>query len=220
MSVRRMDLRPATVRSRVQESRERWLVSRTAGVAGCLLVVAWSVGAMRLGAARRVHADVVERAEATMAIESELATTGSELERLGADLAAWRRVSIPFATGDLIAAVVEDLPESASLERLELDADSLVATPLRSPRRDDQRNPSRRIEGEIEGFAASDEAVAAFVDALRRRPFFEDVRVESTRHRDLAGIPARAFRIAFDVDLESASPAPATDSESDEGGRR
>jgi hypothetical protein len=210
MSVRRMDLRPATVRSRVQESRERWLVSRCAGVAGCLLVVAWSVGALRLGAARRVHADVVDRAEATMAIESELATTSAELDRLGSDLAAWRRISIPFATGDLIAAIVEDLPESASLERLELDADSLVATPLRSPRRDEKRNNARRIEGEIEGFAASDEAVAAFVDALRRRPFFEEVRVESTRHRDVSGVPARAFRIAFEIDLETASPVPSS----------
>ncbi len=208
MSVRRMDLRPATVRSRVQESRERWLVSRCAGIAGCLLVVAWSVGAWRLGAARRVHAEVVDRAEATMAIESELAFTSAELDRLGSDLTAWRRVGIPFASSDLIAAIVEDLPESASLERLELDADSLVATPLRSPRREDKRSTARRIQGEIEGFAASDEAVAAFVDALRRRPFFEDVRVESTRHRDVAGLPARAFRIAFDVDLEAASPAP------------
>jgi len=208
MSMRRMDLRPTSIRSRVRESRERRLVARCAGVAGCLLVVAWSVGAVRLGAARRVHADVVARAESTMAVESELADTIDDMDRLGSDLAAWRRVNIPFATGHLIAAVVEDLPVSASLERLELDADSLVATPLRSPRRDADREIARRIDGEIEGFAASDEAVAAFVDALRRRPFFRDVRVESTRHRDVAGTPARAFRVAFELDLESASPAP------------
>ncbi len=208
MSVRRMDLRPATVRARTRESRERRLVARCAGIAGCVLVVAWTVGALRLGTARRVHADMVERAEYTMAIESELATAVGELDRLGSDLAAWRRVSIPFAAGDLIAAIVADLPESASLERLELDADSLVATPLRTPRRDEARADARRIDGEIEGFATSDESVAAFVDAIRRRPFFEDVRVESTRHREVAGHAARAFRIAFEVDLDQASPAP------------
>ena len=146
-----------------------------------------------------------------MAVESELAATVDELQRLGADLAAWRRVRIPFPAGDLVAAIVSDLPESASLERLELDADSIVATPLRSPRRDEPRISERRIEGEIEGFAASDEAVAAFVDSIRRRRFFRDVRVESTRHRDVAGTPARSFRIAFEIDLEAASPAPATD---------
>jgi hypothetical protein len=208
MSMRRMDLRPAGVRNRVRESSERSFVSRCAGVAGCLLVVAWSVGAIRLGTARRVHADVVSRAEATMAIESELARTTEELERLGDDLAVWRSVTIPFAASDLLAAIIADLPESASLERLELDAGSLVATPLRTPRREERRDSTRRIEGEIEGFAATDEAVAAFVDALRTRPFFDDVRVESTRHRDVGGDAARSFRLAFLIDLDAASPIP------------
>jgi hypothetical protein len=203
-----MDLRPVAVRNRVREACERSFVSRCAGVAGCLLVVAWSVAAIRLGTARRLHADVVSRAETTMVIESELARTSDELERLGDDLAAWRSVTIPFATSDLLAAIIQDLPESASLERLELDASSLVATPLRAPRREDRRDSSRRVEGEIEGFAASDEAVAAFVDALRGRPFFGDVRVESTRHRDVGGDPARSFRLAFLIDLDAASPIP------------
>lgn len=207
MSTRRMDLRPPGVRARVREAGERSFVSRTAAVAGCLLVVGWTVGALRLGTARRTHADVVTRAEETMAVERELVATSAELERLGEDLAAWRRVTIPFRTGPLVAAVVADLPDSATMERLELDATSLVAAPLRAGR--GASASARRIEGEIEGFAASDEAVAAFVDALRERAFFRDVRVESTRHRDVAGDPARAFRIAFTVDLEAASPAPA-----------
>jgi hypothetical protein len=206
MSLRNMDLRPATMRRRVRESCERSFVSRCAGVAGCLLVVAWSVGAFRLSSARRIHADVFARAEATMAIESELAATMKEMDRLGDDLDDWRTVSIPFRSSELLAAIITDLPESAGLERLELDAGSLVAAPLRAPRRDEHRDTPRRIEGEIEGFAASDEAVAAFVDALRVRPFFADVRVESTRHLDLEGNPARSFRLAFLIDLEVASP--------------
>ena len=55
---------------------------------------------------------------------------------------------------------------------------------------------------------ATDEAVAAFVDALRTRPFFDDVRVESTRHRDVGGDAARSFRLAFLIDLDAASPIP------------
>ena len=60
------------------------------------------------------------------------------------------------------------------------------------------------MEGDIEGFAASDEAVAVFVDALRRRPFMSSVRVVTTRHRELPGDGevARAFRLAFTLDLE------------------
>lgn len=214
MSTRRMDLRPGGVRDRVRESTERSFVSRAAVVAGCLLVAAWTVGAVRLGTARRTHAEVVDRAEATMAIERDLAVTMGDLERLGDDLAAWRRVTIPFSTGPLVAAIVADLPESATLERLELDASSLVAAPLRTGRRASEA--SRRIDGELEGFAATDEAVAEFVDALRARPFFREVRVESTRHRDLEGDAARSFRIGFGIDLEAASPAPS--SPADEGG--
>lgn len=207
MSTRRMDLRPPAVRALVREAGERTFLSRMTAVAGCLLVLAWSVGAIRLGSARRTHADVVTRAEETMAVESDLVSTTGELDRLGEDLAAWRRVTIPFETGPLVAAIVADLPESATLDRLELDATSLVAAPLRPVRGETER--TRRIEGEIEGFAARDEAVAAFVDALRNRPFFRSVRVESTRHRDVSGDSARAFRIAFGIDLEAASPAPA-----------
>jgi hypothetical protein len=33
-----------------------------------------------------------------------------------------------------------------------------------------------------------------------------DVRVETTRHRTVGEETARAFRIAFDIDLEIASP--------------
>ena len=214
MSTRRMDLRPFGVRDRVRESTERSFVSRAAVVSGCLLVAAWTVGAIRLGTARSTHAEVVVRAEETMAIEHDLATTMSDLGRLGEDLAAWRRVTIPFETGPLVAAIVADLPESATLERLELDATSLVAAPLRTGRRDS--DSSRRIDGELEGFAATDDAVAEFVEALGSRPFFRRVRVESTRHLDLDGDPARAFRIAFSIDLEAASPAPATST--DQGG--
>ena len=214
MSTRKMDLRPIAVRDHVRESTERSFVSRAAVVSGCLLVAAWTVGAVRLGTARSTHAEVVDRAEETMAIERDLASTMGDLDELGEDLSAWRRVTIPFETGPLVAAIVVDLPESATLERLELDASSLVATPLRTGRRD--AGGTRRIDGELEGFAASDDAVAEFVEALGSRPFFRRVRVESTRHLDLDGDPARAFRIAFDIDLEAASPAPTTSP--DQGG--
>lgn len=208
MSLRRMDLRPEAVRRRVREANDKRLVSRAATVAGCLFVVAWSVGALRLGAARRSHADVVERADATMAIEQDLVATTDSVERLGQELAAWRRTSIPFDTGAMVAAVVEALPRSATLQRLELDAGSLMAVPLR-PARGDRAEPTPRvIEGEIEGFAATDEEVAAVADALRGRPHLRAVRVESTRHLDVEGDPARSFRIAFEIDLASASPVP------------
>ena len=48
--------------------------------------------------------------------------------------------------------------------------------------------------------------MALFVEALRRRPLLKEVRVETTRHRTIGEETARAFRIAFEIDLETASP--------------
>jgi hypothetical protein len=111
---------------------------------------------------------------------------------------------------------VEVLPESATIESFELDATSLIAVSARSD--SNATDPPRRVSGEIDGFAASDEDVARFVDALRARPFFRGVRVVTTRHRELGGADevAREFRIAFEVDLDAASPAPSTAGESEQ----
>ena len=218
MSARFMDLRPIDVRRRVQDACERARVSRLALVAGAVLSVAWAGGAWRLSSARAEHRDATRVAENVVQLEAELAAMRSDLERTGRELGAWRRVTLPFDTGALIDAIVSDLPSSATLERLDLDAGSIVASGGAGPRRVDEAS-RREVEGEIEGFAASDEAVAIFVDALRTRPFMSSVRVVTTRHRELSGDGevARAFRLAFTLDLDAASPAPAVVKDASEG---
>ena len=208
MTGRFMDLRPLDVRHRVRDATERSRIARLAVVAGGLLSIAWVSGAWRLSVARADHQHATSRAENVVGMEAELAEIRGDLKRSGRELAAWRTVTMPFGTGELIDAIVIDLPDSATLERLVLDAGSLIAIPAGGVRRGE--STSRRVEGEIEGFAASDEAVAALVDALRSRPFMDGVRVVTTRHRELAGEGevAREFRVAFAIDLESASPAP------------
>lgn len=219
MSGRFMDLRPAEVRRRVQDASERARVARLALVAGAMLSVAWAGGAWRLSSARAEHREATRIAENVVRLEAELSAMRSDLERTGRELGAWRRVTLPFDTGELVDAIVSDLPPSATLERLDLDAGSIVASGGTGVRRADE-SPRREIEGEIEGFAVSDEAVAVFVDALRRRPFMSSVRVVTTRHRELPGDGevARAFRLAFTLDLDEASPAPADVVDPKEGG--
>lgn len=219
MSGRFMDLRPAEVRRRVQEASERVRVGRLALVAGAMLSVAWAGGAWRLSSARAEHREATRIAENVVRLEAELSAMRSNLQRTGRELGAWRRVTLPFETGDLVDAIVSDLPPSATLERLDLDAGSLVAAGGTGFRRAEEA-PRREVEGDIEGFAASDEAVAVFVDALRRRPFMSSVRVVTTRHRELPGDGevARAFRLAFTLDLAAASPAPRDATDSADGG--
>ena len=223
MTGRTMDLRPEVVRRRVRDATERIRVARFAVVAGALLCVAWMSASWRLSMARADLASATERAEDVVRVESELQEARDSVERNGRELAAWRRVTIPIGTGQLIDTVVGILPDSATIERLELDATSLIAVPAGYARaKNENTAPPRRVEGDIEGFAATDEDVARFVDALRSRPFFRGVRVVTTRHRELgSGIEvAREFQIAFEVDLDSASPAPVGDREQVGGTRQ
>ena len=216
MTGRTMDLRPEVVCRRVRDARERMRVTRFAVVAGALICIAWFNASWRLSAARADLDSATERAENVVRVEAELQKARDSLERNGRELAAWRRVTIPIATGDLIDMIVDMLPESATIERLELDATSLIAVPAGFARTSTgDQTPPRRIEGDIEGFAATDDDVARFVDALRNRPFFRGVRVVTTRHRELGSGTevAREFQIAFEVDLDSASPVPDEDRE-------
>ena len=198
-------------------------MARFSVVAGALLCVAWVSASWRLSVARADLNSATERAEDVVRVEAELQEARASLERNGRELSAWRRVTIPIATSQLIDTIVDVLPDSATIERLELDATSLIAVPSGHTRAKTGRQaPPRRVEGDIEGFAATDEDVARFVDALRGRPFFRGVRVVTTRHRELgSGIEvAREFQIAFEVDLDSASPAPAGDRYPVEGTER
>ncbi|MBC02318.1 MAG: hypothetical protein CMJ34_03300 [Phycisphaerae bacterium] len=220
---RTMDLRPEDVRRRVRDAGERVRIARFAVVAGVMLCVAWMSASWRLSIARADLASATERAEDVVRVEAELQDARASLERDGRELAAWRRVTIPIATGRLIDTVVEILPESATIERLELDATSLIAVPAGHTRAGiEGTTPPRRVEGDIEGFASTDEDVALLVDALRSRPFFREVRVVTTRHRELGSGTevAREFQIAFEVDLDQASPAPAGEPDPSEGGGR
>ncbi len=221
MTGRTMDLRPDDVRRRVRDSAERLRVARFAVVAGTLLCVAWIGGSWRLAVARADLESATERAEDVVRVESELKSARASLERHGEELSAWRRVTIPVATGSLVDTIVGQLPESATVETLELDATSLIAVPAGYAGAGESA-PPRRVEGDIEGFAASDEDVAEFVDALRARRFFRGVRVVTTRHRELDSGEevAREFRIAFEFDLDSASPAPEDDRRPEGGSPR
>ena len=206
-----MDLRPDDVRRRVRDANERLRVARFAVVAGGLLCVAWVGASWRLSAARAELVTATERAEHVVQVEAQLREARAAMDRRGRELSAWRRVTVPLGTAQLVDRIVEVLPESATIESFELDATSLIAVPAGFVRSESGPTESpRRVSGEIDGFAASDEDVARFVDALRARPFFRGVRVVTTRHRELGGADevAREFRIAFEVDLDAASPAP------------
>lgn len=218
MTARTMDLRPTSVRRQVAHARERTRLVQLCLLAATCLSMAWSAAAWRLREARTDHELAVTRADEVLRVERELAGINERFDLAGRRLSIWRRCSIPFGASSLLASIANDLPESGTLERVEFDAPSLIVGAVRGGRARSDLDSMGRIEVEVEGFTATDADVAIFVEALRRRPLFRDVRVESTRHRSVADRTARAFRIVFEIDLEQASPmlATAIPSEGDE----
>ena len=208
MSRRTMDLRPESVRRRVDERRERGLLARCSIVGGLVLIAAWTSGAWRLEVAKAHRDDAEAHAASVLSVERELAEVEGSIASLGRDLSAWRTVTIPFGPTAVVDGILAGLPESATVERLAFDANSLVTSSGRAlTARTDMEPSPRRLQGEIEGFAATDEHVVEIVTSLRSVPFFMEVKVERTWHREIKGDPARAFRLRFEVDLETASPA-------------
>lgn len=211
MSRRTMDLRPETVRRRVDEHRERGLLVRCSIVGGLVLVAAWTSGAWRLETAKAHQRDAESHAATVLSVERELAEVERSVTRLGSELTAWRSVTVPFGPTSIVDGILAGLPGSVTLDRLSFDADSLVTPSGRSlTARSDRAAVARRVKGELEGFAATDEDVVSLVTSLRSVPFFMQVTVERTWHLDLDGDSARAFRLGFEVDLEAASPTPKT----------
>ena len=203
-----MDLRPESVRRRVDERRERGLLARCSIVGGLVLIAAWTSGAWRLEVAKAHRDDAEAHAASVLSVERELAEVEGSIASLGRDLSAWRTVTIPFGPTTVLDGILAGLPESATVERLAFDANSLVTSSGRAlTARTDMEPSPRRLQGEIEGFAATDEHVVEIVTSLRSVPFFMEVKVERTWHREIKGDPARAFRLRFEVDLETASPA-------------
>ena len=62
------------------------------------------------------------------------------------------------------------------------------------------------MRGELEGVAANDIDVANLVESLRSRNPIGGVEVETSRHVEIEGQPARAFQIGFVINLEDINP--------------
>ncbi|MFB0984781.1 MAG: hypothetical protein QMB94_00685, partial [Phycisphaerales bacterium] len=134
MNGRNMDLRPDSVRRRVESAREKTHLRNMSVVAAVMLTLAWSTGAWRLSDARAEHALATAQAEETIRVEQELAQIQLRFDEAGQALSAWRRCSIPFGASLIVASIVNDLPESGTIERIDLDAGALSSAPVRGAR--------------------------------------------------------------------------------------
>ena len=211
-----IDLLPEALRAR----------ARARNAKGRNLVYA-AVGALVVSSAS-VHARLIEsRAAAQLATlksqaeqlalneESALAMQ-AEMEQLARQVHRYHKVELPINVSRVIAAIVAAMPESATIERIEIDADRFD----RSRGADGAQRTSRRLVAEIAGFAKSDREIAAFVQNLDEMEPFDNVSLDFSRQHAVNEVPAREFRLSFLIDFTKSyrvmAPAPG-DAEAGEG---
>jgi hypothetical protein len=127
------------------------------------------------------------------------------LKRAYEYIAVYERIAAPVPISAVVATVINQLPESITLDQFDVDAGARALT--RSPRAKGveakEEIPPRVLHGEVSGFAASDQQIAELVSRLADCPLFRDVNLDFSRTRDVNKRDAREFRLSFKIDLDS-----------------
>lgn len=202
-----IDLMPQGIRARSQKvvRTGRYV---TSGVVAAATITFLSIHArIGLRGAEAAYEDARRRADLVLAVESRGAALRARLEEIESERSRYRQIALPIRTSELIASIVNRIPEGMTLDRVDLDAG--VRRVVRTARSARSRSTSaeegapRELTGEIAGFAPDDRSIAAFVAALQDLEPLTSVSLDFSRTRAVRGVLAREFRMSFRVDLET-----------------
>lgn len=173
-----------------------------------LLVLMAAITTTRLELRRGRHelAATKTRADHVLEIERKAELLRTRRAALHRALSEYHQVSFPVNMSEVLGTVINALPPSATLDRIDMHAGARrVTMSPRSRGRDDAADRGvapRQLMCEISGFAASDEHIAELVDRLAGRAPFQSVGLDFSRTRTVRNRPAREFRISFRIDLD------------------
>lgn len=211
MKQHHIDLLPDSIRVQGQAGMEAGRTAVAVVVIAIFLVVLITHAKMRLNSAQ----ERLEIAEAennlVIAAETKAALLREELSEMRRFVERYDRIAFPLEMSRVVSTVVNALPETISLDRLDLDAGA-QRTGL-APRKPDRGKPEkgkppaddtppRVLRGELTGFATSDSEIAELVNRLTANPPLSEVTLDFSRSRLVRGISAREFRLSFRIDLE------------------
>jgi len=199
-----IDLLPEAFRSRMRQTARVARVATAATLAAALSAAAITHARVSLGNARAEYLGEQARSEEVLAIDARVAALQRSIAEVQAFAERYRLVAPVVEVGDVIATLVNRLPEGSTIDRIDIEHGALRT--VRPARERETLAPGsrvpRRIQAELAGFAPSDRAVAEYVATLQATSPFRNVSLDYSRTREIRGRIAREFRLSLQIDLE------------------
>jgi hypothetical protein len=206
-----IDLMPASIRERSQARLRAGQFIAFAIISLTLTIIAATHSSIALSSAQERLFETSAQAEQVFATEARAAQLRHELEEITGFTRLYERLALPLNVGDVLATVVNALPDSVTLDQVDIDAGPRATGRTARSRSGagggggDARETAtpRLLTGEISGFAANDQHIAELVARLESTPPFEAVSLDFSRSRRVHDRDAREFRVSFRIDLDT-----------------
>lgn len=204
MKQRTIDLVPDSIRIRSQAGVVAGRYVAALLIAIALMVVTVTHSRLVLDRAHKRLRVVEEQADLVLSAEAKADQLRSRLDDTRDQIRRYRLIAMPLEVSRVIATVTNELPTSATLDRIDLFSGSRRtnrSARSRGIRAEDGPAP-RILSGELSGFAATDQEVAEIVARLEALGLFKQVGLNFSRTRPVRGRGAREFRISFRIDMD------------------
>lgn len=169
-----------------------------------VVVIATTHTRFELDRSRERLARAEDQANIVIQLEERAAQLTHALDEAGALIELHELLSFPFEASSLLATIINQLPESLTIEGLDIDASPRRAVRGQIPQKEGEEPPRRLSAGELNGFAASDDDIGELVARMQSSRIFQSVTWDYSRSRVVRERPARAFRVSFHIDLDEA----------------
>ena len=203
MTQHAIDLLPDVIRARSQAGivAGRYVVSLL--IAVVLVGLAATHSRLMLDLARQRLRAAEEQADIVLSAEATATNLRETLDAMSEHIRRYELIAMPIEVSRVVATLVNLLPESATLDRIDIRAGTPNAGRSARGRAPKGDEPARRsLTGELSGFALTDLQVAQLVARIEDIGFFDQVSLDFSRSRTVRGVKARGFRISVRADLD------------------
>lgn len=202
-----IDLIPSGYRSKMRRGQLHRQVVVVMIVGGVIIGgLGWSLRAAVVHR-RMEQRDLASLVDETRAYARDAERLAERIEESRKLLQDQRALELPLSVSEVLATIGSLMPESMTLESLELRLSTRrydeSGQQLRGSRHGKKEEGTTRdvLVCEASGVARTDLDVADFVGALNSHPFFDQISLDYSRPEEVRGVPARSFRVSSEINL-------------------